>query len=74
MNYFGTKQGARVQGSLTAIKLLSVVGLIGFGRLFQLALIGGAGYFFYRLVNQQASSDEPDRGPTAEDLHRVPST
>ena len=33
MNYFGTKQGARVQGTLTAIKLLSVAGLIGFGLL-----------------------------------------
>ncbi len=31
VNYFGTKQGATVQGSLTAIKLLSVAGLIGFG-------------------------------------------
>jgi amino acid transporter len=31
VNYFGTKQGARVQGSLTAIKLLSVVSLIFFG-------------------------------------------
>ena len=29
VNYFGTKQGARVQGTLTAIKLLSVAGLIG---------------------------------------------
>src|SRR6476619_3559258 len=33
VNYFGTKQGARVQGALTAIKLLSVAGLIGFGLL-----------------------------------------
>ena len=33
VNYFGTKQGARVQGTLTAIKLLSVGGLIGFGLL-----------------------------------------
>ena len=33
VNYFGTKQGARVQGGLTAIKLLSVAGLIGFGLL-----------------------------------------
>jgi APA family basic amino acid/polyamine antiporter len=31
VNYFGTKQGAAVQGFLTAIKLLSVAGLIGFG-------------------------------------------
>jgi len=31
--YFGSKQGARVQGTLTAIKLLSVGGLIGFGLL-----------------------------------------
>ena len=31
VNYFGTKQGARVQGTLTAIKLLSVAGLIAFG-------------------------------------------
>ncbi len=31
VNYFGTKQGAAVQGSLTAIKLLAVAGLIGFG-------------------------------------------
>jgi APA family basic amino acid/polyamine antiporter len=31
INYFGTKQGAAVQGFLTAIKLLSVAGLIGFG-------------------------------------------
>jgi amino acid permease len=28
VNYFGTKQGARVQGALTAIKLVSVAGLI----------------------------------------------
>jgi APA family basic amino acid/polyamine antiporter len=33
VNYFGTKQGAAVQGALTAIKLLSVAGLIGFGLL-----------------------------------------
>jgi APA family basic amino acid/polyamine antiporter len=33
VNYFGTRQGARVQGTLTAIKLLSVGGLIGFGLL-----------------------------------------
>jgi APA family basic amino acid/polyamine antiporter len=33
VNYFGTKQGAMVQGTLTAIKLLSVGGLIGFGLL-----------------------------------------
>ena len=33
MNYFGTKQGARVQGTLTAVKLLSVASLIGFGLL-----------------------------------------
>ena len=33
VNYFGTKQGARVQGALTAIKLVSVAGLIGFGLL-----------------------------------------
>ena len=33
VNYFGAKQGARVQGTLTAIKLLSVAGLIGFGLL-----------------------------------------
>lgn len=31
VNYFGAKQGARVQGTLTAIKLLSIAGLIGFG-------------------------------------------
>jgi APA family basic amino acid/polyamine antiporter len=31
VNYFGTKQGARVQSTLTAIKLMSVAGLIGFG-------------------------------------------
>ena len=33
VNYFGTRQGATVQGALTAIKLLSVAGLIGFGLL-----------------------------------------
>ena len=33
VNYFGAKEGARVQGALTAIKLLSVGGLIGFGLL-----------------------------------------
>jgi APA family basic amino acid/polyamine antiporter len=33
VNYFGTRQGARVQGALTAIKLVSVAGLIGFGLL-----------------------------------------
>ena len=33
VNYFGTRQGARVQGTLTAIKLLSVACLIGFGLL-----------------------------------------
>ena len=31
VNYFGAKQGAAVQGFLTAIKLLSVGGLIAFG-------------------------------------------
>ena len=31
VNYVGTKQGATVQGVLTAIKLLSVAGLIGLG-------------------------------------------
>lgn len=33
VNYFGVKQGARLQGTLTAIKLLSVAALIGFGLL-----------------------------------------
>ena len=33
LNYFGTRQGASVQGALTAIKLLSIAGLIGFGLL-----------------------------------------
>ena len=33
INYCGTKQGARVQGALTAIKLMSVAGLVGFGLL-----------------------------------------
>lgn len=33
VNYFGAKQGALVQGVLTAIKLLSVAGLIVFGLL-----------------------------------------
>jgi basic amino acid/polyamine antiporter, APA family len=33
VNHFGTREGARVQGVLTAIKLLSVGGLIGFGLL-----------------------------------------
>ncbi|MDQ3149681.1 MAG: amino acid permease, partial [Chloroflexota bacterium] len=33
VNYFGTTQGARVQGTLTAIKLMSVAGLVGFGLL-----------------------------------------
>lgn len=33
VNYFGTRLGASVQGVLTAIKLLSVAGLIGFGLL-----------------------------------------
>jgi APA family basic amino acid/polyamine antiporter len=33
VNYFGTKQGATVQGALPAVKLLSVAGLIGFGLL-----------------------------------------
>jgi basic amino acid/polyamine antiporter, APA family len=31
VSYFGTKQGASVQGALTAVKLLAVAGLIGFG-------------------------------------------
>src|SRR6478672_5668271 len=33
VNYFGAKQGARVQSVLTAIKLLCVGGLVGFGLL-----------------------------------------
>jgi APA family basic amino acid/polyamine antiporter len=33
VNYFGTREGAAVQGALTAIKLLSVGGLIVFGLL-----------------------------------------
>lgn len=31
VNYFGAKEGARVQTFLTGVKVLSVVGLIGFG-------------------------------------------
>ncbi len=31
VNYFGIRKGTRVQGFLTAVKLLSVAGLIGFG-------------------------------------------
>jgi hypothetical protein len=50
------------------------LGLIGFGRLFQLAVIGGVGYFFYRLVNAPPSSDDVDAGPTAEELEKVPTT
>jgi APA family basic amino acid/polyamine antiporter len=33
VNYIGTKEGAAVQSTLTAIKILSVVGLIAFGLL-----------------------------------------
>lgn len=33
VNHFGAKRGARVQSTLTAIKLLSVAGLVGFGLL-----------------------------------------
>lgn len=33
--------------------VFGTLGLIGFGRIFQLALVGAVGYFFYKLVNPE---------------------
>ena len=42
--------------------LVGVLGLFGLGRLLQLGIIAGLGYFFYRLVNEPGSRDEAAPG------------
>jgi hypothetical protein len=43
--------------------LFGFLGLLGLGRLLQLGIIAGLGYFFYRLVNDPGPRD--DSGPGA---------
>jgi len=58
--------------------VFGVLGLVGMGRLAQLAIVGAVGYFFYRLVNPEPEDLLPpgpgSSAPTAADLNRVPST
>jgi basic amino acid/polyamine antiporter, APA family len=72
VNYFGTKQGAAVQGALTAIKLLSVAGLIGFGLLAPANVL--AGLDRAAAVGQPAHRHGPrDRGDPRQLRWLVPS-
>jgi hypothetical protein len=53
--------------------VFGVLGLIGLGRIAQLAMIGAVGYFFYRLVNPEPEDLLPP-APSEADLNKVPST
>ncbi len=57
--------------------VFGILGLIGFGRILQLGLIAGVGYFFYRLVNEAPGGiggDVASRPTSASELKAVPST
>lgn len=53
--------------------VFGILGLLGIGRLAQLALVGAVGYFFYKLVNPEPEDLLPS-GPSAAELNKVPST
>ena len=53
--------------------VFGLLGLIGLGRIAQLAVVGAVGYFFYRLVNPEPEDLLPP-APTQADLDKVPST
>ena len=55
--------------------VFGILGLIGFGRLLQLGIIVGLGYFLYRLVNETPEVEAPGiEPPTEAELESVPST
>ena len=53
--------------------VFGILGLIGLGRIAQLAVVGAVGYFFYKLVNPDPEDLLPS-APTQADLNKVPST
>ena len=53
--------------------VFGILGLIGFGRLLQLGVVGAIGYFFYRLVNQAPPGALPP-APSETTLRSTPST
>ena len=58
--------------------VFGIMGLIGFGKVVQLAIVGALGYYFYRLVNEAPAErqpgPEPGRAPSEAELERVPAT
>lgn len=54
--------------------VFSVLALIGFSRLFQLAVAGGVGYALYRLVNSGGAERTLSAPQDAATLRNLPST
>jgi hypothetical protein len=52
--------------------VFGMLGFVGFGRLLQVGVVAGLGYFFYKLVNPTSEDLPPP--PTEAELNRVPST
>ena len=54
--------------------VFGILGFIGIGRLVQLGIVAGVGYFFYRLVNEHDDSDVLSPPVSEQTLNAVPST
>ncbi len=54
--------------------LLFVLGLFGFTRLLQLAILGGIGYYVYRLLSSASREEQLPAGESEATLRATPST
>jgi hypothetical protein len=54
--------------------VLFVLGLFGFTRLLQLAILGGIGYYVYRLLNNPPREEQLPEGESEATLRATPST
>jgi hypothetical protein len=56
--------------------VFGILGFLGFARLFQLAFLAAAGYYVYRLINQNSQGGQNEMPPPASEaaLKSYPST